>query len=41
MTTTIYNFIHQIMEAVKAGFKSYNDYLISYEEYYGKPPKVN
>lgn len=27
--------------SVKAGFKSYKDFLISYEEYYGKPPKVN
>ena len=26
MTTTIYNFIHQIMEAVKSGFKSFTIY---------------
>lgn len=27
--------------SVKVGFKRYKDFLISYEEYYGKPPKIN
>ena len=40
MTTTIYNFIHQIMEAIKEGFKNITIYK-GQSRYYVSAGKIN
>ena len=40
MTTTIYNFIHQIMEAIKEGFKNFAIYK-GQSRYYVSAGKIN